>query len=66
MLTRYSLPGPLLQGITNILNKQPAIEVRHLLNALEAECSAQEERARADEIRAAAEALNQQPKESQE
>lgn len=38
----YTLPETLLQAIVNHLNGQPAGQVRHLLNAIEAECMGQD------------------------
>lgn len=38
----YALSQPLLQAVVDYLNAQPAGGVRHLLNAIEAECCRQD------------------------
>jgi hypothetical protein len=43
----YPLSQPLLQALVDYLNAQPAGGVRHLLNAIEAECSRQDLKAAA-------------------
>lgn len=49
--TTYSIPEGLLQAIVSNLNGQPAGQSRVLLNAIEAECQAQE-RARMESAQA--------------
>lgn len=44
---RYALSQPLLQALVDYLNAQPAGGVRHLLNAIEAECCRQDLEAQA-------------------
>jgi hypothetical protein len=42
-MTTYSIPQNLLQAIVSNISEQPAYKVRDLLNAIEAECSKQDQ-----------------------
>lgn len=42
-MNTYTLPQGLLQAIVSNLNEQPAFKTRELLNAVEAECSRQDQ-----------------------
>jgi hypothetical protein len=56
--TTYTLSEHLLQAVVSTLNELPAGRVRPLLNAIEGEC-VQQDKARADQARADADAAQQ-------
>lgn len=49
MQTTYNLPADLVQSIANLLGELPARVSRSQLNALEAECTRQDEQRAAEE-----------------
>ena len=48
----YAIPDNLLQAIVGLLNSMPAGQSRGVLNAIEAECTKQDEKAKADQLAA--------------
>lgn len=44
-MSTYTLSAPLVQAMVDVINQQPARQVRELLNLIEAECKRQDDAA---------------------